>query len=194
MKESSINEDDEVDIITVEKDSAFSDSDISQEELRYLPAHPSADVREKLPESDNAGSPLSHNSNEEEIEKPPESNKSGSPRSHDSSETESEKLPEINKYGYPHSHNSSEDEIEKLPESSNSGSPILQHSSENEVEKLPIGNNSGSLVVHDWSENEMVMPLRSFKFRSPHVNISSEIEGQCMVHIYSSASCSISSL
>ncbi|PWA90460.1 zinc finger, BED-type, Zinc finger, C2H2, WD40/YVTN repeat-like-containing domain protein [Artemisia annua] len=126
-----------------------------KEELLYLPAHPSPDVREKLPESDNAGSPLSHNSNEEEIEEPPESNKSGSPCSHDSSETESEKLPEINKYGSPHS----------------------QHSSEDEVDKLPIANNSGSLVVHDWSENEMVMPLRSFKFRSPHVNISSEIEG-----------------
>nr|GFD39949.1 protein RBL [Tanacetum cinerariifolium] len=70
VKESSINEDDEVDIITAEKDSAFSDSDISQEELRYLRAHPSPDVPEKLPESDIAVSPLSHNLNEEEIERP----------------------------------------------------------------------------------------------------------------------------
>ncbi|GJT01770.1 protein RBL [Tanacetum coccineum] len=172
VKESSINEDDEVDIITVEKDSAFSDSDISQEELRYLPAHPSPDVPEKLTESDIAGSPLSHNSNEEEIERPQESNKPGSSRSHDSSETESEKLPEIRNYGSPHSHNSSEDGIEKLPESNNSGSPLLQDSSEDEV----VCNNSGSPFVHDWSDNEMVMPLRSFKFQSPHVNISSEIE------------------
>lgn len=43
MKELDVNEDDEVDIVTVEKD-AFSDSDMSQEELCYLPAIPCPDV------------------------------------------------------------------------------------------------------------------------------------------------------
>ncbi|KAI3669184.1 hypothetical protein L6452_40410 [Arctium lappa] len=68
VKESETNEDDEVDIITVEKDSAFSDSDISQDELCFLPADPCPDVPEqdkhagstsKLGDSKNSDSPLS---------------------------------------------------------------------------------------------------------------------------------------
>uniref|UniRef100_A0A2P2QU15 Uncharacterized protein MANES_13G078700 n=1 Tax=Rhizophora mucronata TaxID=61149 RepID=A0A2P2QU15_RHIMU len=67
-KESDVNEDDEVDIVTVEKD-AFSDSDMSQEELCFLPAVPCPDVPEqqdkcltsssKLINSNHSGSPLS---------------------------------------------------------------------------------------------------------------------------------------
>ncbi|BFG31285.1 hypothetical protein CerSpe_175590 [Prunus speciosa] len=69
VKESDVNEDDEVDIVTVEKDSAFSDSDMSQEELCFLPAIPYPDVPEqqdkciesssKLVDSNNSGSPIS---------------------------------------------------------------------------------------------------------------------------------------
>ncbi|CAK7352342.1 unnamed protein product [Dovyalis caffra] len=68
VKELDINEDDEVDIVTVEKDN-FSDSDLSQEELCFLPATPCPDVSEqqdkcmgsssKLMDSNNSGSPLS---------------------------------------------------------------------------------------------------------------------------------------
>lgn len=47
VKESDINEDDELDIETVEKDSDFSDSDMSQEELCFLPAVPCPDVNEQ---------------------------------------------------------------------------------------------------------------------------------------------------
>ena len=50
MNESGLNEDDEVDITTVEKDACFSDSDISQDELYFLPSDPCPDV---------PGSPLS---------------------------------------------------------------------------------------------------------------------------------------
>ncbi|KAB1225475.1 Retinoblastoma-binding protein 5 [Morella rubra] len=69
VKESDVNEDDEVDIMTFEKNSAFSDSDMSQEELCFLPAIPSPDVHEqqdkcvesssKLVDSNQSGSPLS---------------------------------------------------------------------------------------------------------------------------------------
>ncbi|KAH7652445.1 COMPASS component SWD1 protein [Dioscorea alata] len=69
VKESEINEDDEVDIMTVEKDSTFSDSEASQEELCFLPAIPSPDVPEqqdkypaslsKLEDSTHSGSPFS---------------------------------------------------------------------------------------------------------------------------------------
>ncbi|XP_057970193.1 protein RBL-like [Malania oleifera] len=69
VKESDVNEDDEVDIVTLEKDSAFSDSDMSQEELCFLPAIPCPDVPEqqdkcvgsssKLVDSNYSGSPLS---------------------------------------------------------------------------------------------------------------------------------------
>ncbi|KAJ7949468.1 Retinoblastoma-binding protein 5 [Quillaja saponaria] len=69
VKESDVNEDEEIDIVTVEKDAAFSDSDMSQEELCFLPAIPSPDVPEqtdkclentsKLVDSNNSGSPLS---------------------------------------------------------------------------------------------------------------------------------------
>nr|XP_043610934.1 protein RBL [Erigeron canadensis]XP_043610935.1 protein RBL [Erigeron canadensis] len=44
VKESETNEDDEVDVTTVDKDTSFSDSDISQEELYFLPADPCPDV------------------------------------------------------------------------------------------------------------------------------------------------------
>ncbi|XP_021889830.1 protein RBL isoform X2 [Carica papaya] len=68
VKESDVNEDDEVDIVTIEKD-AFSDSDMSQEELCFLPAIPSPDVPEqqdkcggsssKLIDSNHSASPIS---------------------------------------------------------------------------------------------------------------------------------------
>lgn len=47
VKESDVNEDDEVDIMSVEKDD-FSDSDMSQEEICFLPAIPCPDVPEQL--------------------------------------------------------------------------------------------------------------------------------------------------
>uniref|UniRef100_A0A5B6ZQ60 Uncharacterized protein n=1 Tax=Davidia involucrata TaxID=16924 RepID=A0A5B6ZQ60_DAVIN len=69
VKESDVNEDDEVDIVTVEKDSGFSDSDMSEEEICFLPAAPCPDVPEqqdkcvgsssKLVDSNHSGSPLS---------------------------------------------------------------------------------------------------------------------------------------
>ncbi|KAG0497051.1 hypothetical protein HPP92_001452 [Vanilla planifolia] len=69
VKECEVNEDVEVDVLTVEKDSAFSDSDASQEELCFLTAVPSPDVLEqqdkylgsstKVEESPHSGSPLS---------------------------------------------------------------------------------------------------------------------------------------
>ncbi|XAR63580.1 hypothetical protein NMG60_11023567 [Bertholletia excelsa] len=69
VKESDANEDDEVDIVTVDKDSTFSDSDMSQEEICFLPAIPCPDVPEqqdkclesssKLVDSNHSGSPLS---------------------------------------------------------------------------------------------------------------------------------------
>ncbi|KAG4109710.1 hypothetical protein ERO13_D13G003400v2 [Gossypium hirsutum] len=68
VKESDINEDDEVDIVTVEKD-PFSDSDMSQDELCFLPATPCPDDPQqqdkfvgsssKLIDSNHSGSPLS---------------------------------------------------------------------------------------------------------------------------------------
>ncbi|WJX63525.1 hypothetical protein P8452_48397 [Trifolium repens] len=42
-----VNEDEEIDIVTVEKDTTFSDSDMSHEELCFLPATPSPDVPEQ---------------------------------------------------------------------------------------------------------------------------------------------------
>lgn len=67
VKDLEMNEDAEVDITTVEKESGFSDSDLSQEELRFLPADPCPDVSEqqekhtnsKLGDSKNSDSPLS---------------------------------------------------------------------------------------------------------------------------------------
>ncbi|XP_077233403.1 transducin/WD40 repeat-like superfamily protein [Tasmannia lanceolata] len=69
MKELDVNEDEEVDVVTVEKDSAFSDSDMSEEELCFLPAIPSPDVPEeqdkyvassvKLEDSNHSGTPIS---------------------------------------------------------------------------------------------------------------------------------------
>ncbi|KAL6527974.1 hypothetical protein OROHE_014924 [Orobanche hederae] len=46
-KDADINEDEEIDIVTVEKDSAFSDSDMSQDEICFLPADPCPDVLEQ---------------------------------------------------------------------------------------------------------------------------------------------------
>ncbi|KAI4328266.1 hypothetical protein L6164_020634 [Bauhinia variegata] len=69
VKGSDANEDEEVDIVTVEKDADLSDSDMSQEELCFLPVTPTRDVPEqqdkglesssKLVESNNSASPLS---------------------------------------------------------------------------------------------------------------------------------------
>ena len=69
MKEPDVNEDEEVDIVNVEKDSAFSDSDASQDELCFLPAIPCPDIIEqqdkcieissKMIENNNSGSPPS---------------------------------------------------------------------------------------------------------------------------------------
>lgn len=42
-----MNEDVKIDIITVEKDTAFSDSDASQDELCFLPTIPSPDIPEQ---------------------------------------------------------------------------------------------------------------------------------------------------
>ncbi|KAL8246642.1 hypothetical protein R6Q59_007858 [Mikania micrantha] len=67
VKGSCLDEDDEVDITTVEKDTTFSESDISQEELCYLPAHPFPDDPEKLLRSNNCESPLSNDSSETEV-------------------------------------------------------------------------------------------------------------------------------
>ena len=72
VKGSDVNEDEEVDIVALEKDDAFSDSDMSQEELCFLPATPSPDdipeqqekfveSSPKLIDSNNTGSPLSEN-------------------------------------------------------------------------------------------------------------------------------------
>ncbi|KAG9440051.1 hypothetical protein H6P81_020216 [Aristolochia fimbriata] len=47
VKESNTIEDEEVDILAVDKDSALSDSDLSQEELCFLPAIPSPDAPEQ---------------------------------------------------------------------------------------------------------------------------------------------------
>ncbi|RZC57831.1 hypothetical protein C5167_005149 [Papaver somniferum] len=70
VKHSGVNEDEDVDILTVEKESALSDSDMSQEELCFLPAVPSPDVLDlqdkyvrsssKMIDSDHSGSPLSN--------------------------------------------------------------------------------------------------------------------------------------
>lgn len=57
MKKSDVNEDEEVDIMTVDNDIFFSDSDLSHEELSYLPV----DIRPDVGNEDNIlnGSPLS---------------------------------------------------------------------------------------------------------------------------------------
>lgn len=47
VKESDVNEDEEVDIMAVEKDSTFSDSDMSLEEICFLPADPVPDAPEQ---------------------------------------------------------------------------------------------------------------------------------------------------
>jgi len=69
VKESVVDQDEDVDILTVENDSTFSDSDISQDELCYLPAIPCPDVPKqqdksavnplKLMDSNHSGSPVS---------------------------------------------------------------------------------------------------------------------------------------
>ncbi|CAL0301769.1 unnamed protein product [Lupinus luteus] len=47
VKVSDVNEDEEVDILAFEKDATFSDSDMSLDELYFLPASPTRDVPEK---------------------------------------------------------------------------------------------------------------------------------------------------
>ncbi|KAK4750286.1 hypothetical protein SAY87_027735 [Trapa incisa] len=69
VKESDVNEDDPIDILRVEDDSAFSDSDMSQDELCFLPAVPCPEAPEqqekcvgscsKVPDSNQSESPLS---------------------------------------------------------------------------------------------------------------------------------------
>jgi COMPASS component SWD1 len=69
VKESDVKEDEEVDIVMVEKDSAFSDSDMSEEEVCFLPVDPCPDIPEqqdkcvgsssKLGDSNFSGSPFS---------------------------------------------------------------------------------------------------------------------------------------
>ena len=46
MKDLGINEDEDIDILNTEGDSAFSDSDMSQDEIRFLPPDPCPDVPE----------------------------------------------------------------------------------------------------------------------------------------------------
>nr|GME13904.1 protein RBL isoform X1 [Ipomoea batatas] len=68
-KEPDVNEDEEVDIVTVEKDTTFSDSEMSQEEILFLPVDPIPDHLEqqdkcvgstsKLGDSNQSGSPHS---------------------------------------------------------------------------------------------------------------------------------------
>ncbi|KAJ6822855.1 protein RBL isoform X1 [Iris pallida] len=68
LKALDINLDEDVDIMTVEKDSAFSDSDASEEELRFLPSFPVPDVPDqqdkcpasssKLEDSNHSGYPF----------------------------------------------------------------------------------------------------------------------------------------
>ncbi|KAJ9170167.1 hypothetical protein P3X46_018295 [Hevea brasiliensis] len=60
VKESDANDDEEVDIVTVEKD-AFSDSDMSQEELCFLPADPCPDVPEQQDKCVGSSSKLDSN-------------------------------------------------------------------------------------------------------------------------------------
>lgn len=65
MKESDVDEDDEIDIMTAEKDTTFSDSDMSEDEVLYLPVDISPDVPEEqdkcigMGDSNHSGSPLS---------------------------------------------------------------------------------------------------------------------------------------
>lgn len=69
VKGSDVNEDEDVDIVGVEEDLTFSDSDMSGDEICFLPADPIPDVPEqqdkcvgsssKLGESNQSGSPLS---------------------------------------------------------------------------------------------------------------------------------------
>jgi len=51
VKPCEVDEDEEVDILTVNKDPDFSDSDMSQEELCFLPADPKFDAPERTDES-----------------------------------------------------------------------------------------------------------------------------------------------
>lgn len=87
VKESDVNQDEEIDIITVEDDSTFSDSDMSQDELCSLPAIPCPDASElqdngignsvKLADSNHSASPLSA-----------EAEQNGQAMNHDSSPVE----------------------------------------------------------------------------------------------------------
>ncbi|KAJ8433937.1 hypothetical protein Cgig2_001866 [Carnegiea gigantea] len=87
VKESDVNQDEEIDIITVEEGSTFSDSDMSQDELCFLPAIPCPDASEledngignsvKLADSNHSASPLSA-----------EAGQNGQAMNHDSSPVE----------------------------------------------------------------------------------------------------------
>ncbi|MCI26785.1 retinoblastoma-binding protein 5-like, partial [Trifolium medium] len=65
VKGSDVNEDEEIDIVTVEKDPAFSDSDMSQEELCFLPASPCRDVPEQQDKFLESSSKLMDSNNSE---------------------------------------------------------------------------------------------------------------------------------
>ncbi|WJX87433.1 hypothetical protein P8452_69627 [Trifolium repens] len=65
VKGSDVNEDEEIDIVTLEKDPAFSDSDMSQEELRFLPASPCHDVPEQQDKFLESSSKLMDSNNSE---------------------------------------------------------------------------------------------------------------------------------
>ncbi|PNY11187.1 retinoblastoma-binding protein 5-like [Trifolium pratense] len=65
VKGSDVNEDEEIDIVTVEKDPAFSDSDMSQEELCFLPASPCRDVPEQQDKFLESSSKLADSNNSE---------------------------------------------------------------------------------------------------------------------------------
>ncbi|GAA0160007.1 hypothetical protein LIER_16661 [Lithospermum erythrorhizon] len=81
VKEFDVDEDEEVDIMAVEKDSTFSDSDMSQEEICFLPADPTPDTPEQqdkcVGDSNQTESPLSG-----------EAGQNGMPLSHASSALE----------------------------------------------------------------------------------------------------------
>ncbi|XP_071732289.1 protein RBL-like [Rutidosis leptorrhynchoides] len=87
VKESEKNEDDEVDILTMERDSSFSDSDISQDELCFLPADPCPDVSEQQEKRNGYASNLG---NGKTFDSPLSEETAGDGRAmnHDSSHTE----------------------------------------------------------------------------------------------------------
>jgi COMPASS component SWD1 len=65
VKGSDVNEGEEIGIVTLEKDPAFGDSDMSQEELRFLPASPCHDVPEQQDKFLESSSKLMDSNNSE---------------------------------------------------------------------------------------------------------------------------------